>query len=282
MLLFVKILVEGRFMINFLMFGGFFLIFLGLPASVIVSIVFKVRKKKALIPAVCIPISLVVGLIFIVIGSNLYSQTDEYKESIAKKEQSELEQLKQENQNQEEYIKDLEKRLEYTEKEEDKPIESTVVEQEPTSESVIAQETSEEEEKPIESSEVVQVEEMQEPTYNFTYKDMTVKYLRHEVMVDSVDQTVLVVYYEFTNNSKENKTFDYAFSDTCFQNGVEVEHSYWHVNDESKNSGKEIKTGTTITVASSFVLGESRDDIELEITPFMRDKVLFEKTLELE
>lgn len=111
---------------------------------------------------------------------------------------------------------------------------------------------------------------------------MTVKYLKHEVVVDHVDQTVLVVYYEFTNNSDENKTFDYSFDDTCFQNGVEVEHSWWHVNDESKNSGKEIKTGTTITVASSFVLGESLDDIELEITPWIGDKLLFERTLVLE
>lgn len=116
----------------------------------------------------------------------------------------------------------------------------------------------------------------------FTYRDMVVKYLKHEIVVDDVDQTVLVVYYDFTNNSDKNKTFDYSFSDTCFQNGVEVEHSWWHVNDESHNSGKEIKPGTTITVASSFVLGESQDDIELEITPWVGSKVLFEKKLSLD
>lgn len=271
-------------MINFLMFGGIFLIFLGLPASIVTTIVFKVKKKKALIPATCIIASIFLGFIFICIGGYLYGQTDEYKENIAKKEQSELEQLKEETQNQEEYIKDLENRLEDAEKEEDNPVESTVVEQESTSESASIQETSEEEEKPIESSETVQEEEIQEPTYNFTYKDMTVKYLSHEIMVDSVDQTVLVIYYEFTNNSKENKTFDYSFSDTCFQNGIEVEHSYWHVNEESKNSGKEIKSGTTITVASSFVLGDSRDNVEIEITPWVSftDKVLLELELELE
>lgn len=121
-----------------------------------------------------------------------------------------------------------------------------------------------------------------EPKYEFTYEKMTVKYLNHEIMVDDVDQTVLVVYYEFTNNSGENQTFDYVFDDTCFQNGVEVEGSWWHANEESKNSEKEIKSGTTITVASSFVLGDSRDDVELEITPWLRDKVLFEMTLQLE
>lgn len=98
-------------MINILMFGGIFLIFLGFPASIIVGIVFKIKKKKALIPVICIPTSLVAGLIFIVIGSNLYSQTDEYKESIAKKEQSKLEQLKEEAKEQEKYIKELEKKI---------------------------------------------------------------------------------------------------------------------------------------------------------------------------
>lgn len=116
----------------------------------------------------------------------------------------------------------------------------------------------------------------------FTYRDMTVKYLKHEIVVDDMNQTVLVIYYDFTNNSDENKTFVYSFEDTCFQNGVEVESSWWHVNDESKNTEKEIKPGTTITVASSFVLEESRDDIELEITPWIGDKILFEKNLVLE
>lgn len=53
----------------------------------------------------------------------------------------------------------------------------------------------------------------------------------------------------------------------------------WHANDESKNSGKEIQKGVTITVSSSFVLGDSEDDVTLEITPFISDKKLLVKTL---
>lgn len=123
-----------------------------------------------------------------------------------------------------------------------------------------------------------------EPVTQFEYEGMTVKYLRHEVMTDSVGQKVLVVYYDFTNNSDENQTFDYAFSDKCFQNGVEVEPSYWHANEESKNSGKEIKPGTTLEVASSFVLGDCMDDVELEIEPWitLKENILFSINLELE
>lgn len=123
-----------------------------------------------------------------------------------------------------------------------------------------------------------------EPITQFEYEGMTVKYLRHEVMTDSIGQKVLVVYYDFTNNSDENQTFDYAFADKCFQNGVEVEHSYWHANDESKNSGKEIRPGTTLEVASSFVLGDCMDDVELEIEPWItwEENILFSMNLELE
>lgn len=135
-----------------------------------------------------------------------------------------------------------------------------------------------------EPTELPTPESTPEPVTQFEYEGMIVKYLRHEVMTDSIGQKVLVVYYDFTNNSDENQTFDYAFSDKCFQNGVEVERSYWHANEESKNSGKEIKPGTTLEVASSFVLGDCMDDVELEIEPWItwEENILFSMNLELE
>lgn len=208
------------------MLGGLLLLFIALPLSIIVTIVFAVKKKKILVPAVCIPVSFLVGILLLVIGvaTSLELDADTINEEV-----------------------------ERVESETDKKSDSDKKEK----------------------------KEKKKPTDEFTYRDMTVKYLRHEIVVDDIDQEVLVVYYEFTNNSEENKTFVYSFDDTCFQNGVEVESSWWHVNDESHNRDKEIKTGTTITVASAFVLGESRDDIELEITPWIGDKMLFEKTLKL-
>lgn len=118
-------------------------------------------------------------------------------------------------------------------------------------------------------------------TDEFAYGNMAVKYLKHEIVVDDIGQTVLIIYFEFTNNSGENQTFDYSFNCTCFQHGVEIDNSWWYANEECKNSDREIKSGTTITVASSFVLGDSRDDVELEITPFISDTVLLNRTLAL-
>lgn len=117
----------------------------------------------------------------------------------------------------------------------------------------------------------------------FEYKNMTVKYLNHQIQTDAANQECLIVYYEFTNNSDKTQTFDYCFDDKVFQNGVELESSYFHANDETKNSGKEIKPGVTITVASSFVLTENRSNVELEVSPFMSfdDKILMRVAMAL-
>ena len=48
----------------------------------------------------------------------------------------------------------------------------------------------------------------------FTYKNKTVKYLKHEVTENDFGEKVLVVYYDFTNNSDDNAVFDYSFDDT--------------------------------------------------------------------
>ena len=46
---------------------------------------------------------------------------------------------------------------------------------------------------------------------------------------------------------------------------MEVEKTFFHINDETENAGKEIKPGKTITVCSGFVLKDEKTDIELEI-----------------
>lgn len=95
--------------------------------------------------------------------------------------------------------------------------------------------------------------------------DCHIKYLRHEIVENMSGDKCVAVYYEFTNNSDEGKTFDYAVSDKAFQDGIELEISMFHVNDESKNSGAEIKPGVKIVVCSGFVLRNEDSDVELEI-----------------
>lgn len=80
---------------SLMMVLGFLLLFLGVPISVITTIVFAIKKRKVKIPAICIPVSLVLSFIFLMIGGLLYSNTDEYKESSAKREAEIAKQEKQ-------------------------------------------------------------------------------------------------------------------------------------------------------------------------------------------
>lgn len=124
--------------------------------------------------------------------------------------------------------------------------------------------------------------ETEEPTTEFTYGKMTVKYLRHEITENEMGEDVLIVYYEFTNNSNDNQAFIYSFADACFQNGVQLDDSFFHANEQTRNADREIQPGTTIEVASAFDIGDNRDTVTLEVEPwasFTSNKLL---TLELE
>lgn len=95
-----------------------------------------------------------------------------------------------------------------------------------------------------------------------------VTYEGHEVVQNMAGDLCVAVYYQFTNNTSENQEFDLTVSDKAFQNGVELEQSVFHVNDESKLSGMEILPMVSITVCSGFVLRDE-SDVELQIFPWI-------------
>lgn len=95
--------------------------------------------------------------------------------------------------------------------------------------------------------------------------DCHVKYIKHEIVENMAGEKCLAVYYEFTNNSDESKSFMLTITDKAFQDGVQLESSLFHVNDDSKTSDVEIKPGVTVTVCSGFVLRSEESDVELEV-----------------
>lgn len=92
-----------------------------------------------------------------------------------------------------------------------------------------------------------------------------VKYLRHEIVENMAGAKCVAVYYEFTNNSDDNKAFYVTIADKAFQDGVELESSLFHVSDESHDSSAEIRPGVTITVCEAYVLRNEESDVELEV-----------------
>lgn len=128
-----------------------------------------------------------------------------------------------------------------------------------------------------------EVEQPEKSDNEFTYKDLNVVYKDSKVEKDKSGDDCLVVYFDYTNNSDENEAFVYTFNVKAFQNGVELESSWFHVNDETKNDEKEIQPGTTITVATAFVLTDSRDLTTIQVEPLisLSEEILFEKEIAL-
>lgn len=115
-----------------------------------------------------------------------------------------------------------------------------------------------------------------------TNDDTTLKYLKHEVITDSSDREVVVVYFDFTNNSKDNEAFIYNYNVTCFQNGKELDYPLASFDiDEYNNAARELQTGANLTVARIYIL-EDKSDVDLEVTPWGSNKKLMKLTLKVE
>lgn len=115
-----------------------------------------------------------------------------------------------------------------------------------------------------------------------TYNNTEFKYIRHEV-INNNDKDILVVYFDFTNNSKDNTRAAYNYDVNCFQNGVELDFPLLKAVSEEDNIMKEIQPNTTITIAEAFVLSDkSNVDLEVEAHSSFSDKKLIKKTLILE
>lgn len=127
-----------------------------------------------------------------------------------------------------------------------------------------------------------QVSTTQQDTDTARYDDTTLKYLKHEIITDSNNREVVVVYFDFTNNSKDNEAFIYNYNVTCFQNGKELDYPLASFDvDEYNNAARELQTGTNITVARIYIL-EDKSDVNLEVTPWGSNKKLLNLTLKVE
>lgn len=122
----------------------------------------------------------------------------------------------------------------------------------------------------------------QQDTDTATNDDTTLKYLKHEVITDSNDREVVVVYFDFTNNSKDNEAFIYNYNVTCFQNGKELDYPLASFDvDEYNNAARELQTGANLTVARIYIL-EDKSDVDLEVTAWGSSKKLMKLTLKVE
>lgn len=132
------------------------------------------------------------------------------------------------------------------------------------------------------SSNIVQSNRNSVSDNSFEYMDINVKFLESKIEYDSIDRENLVLYFQFTNNSKENQAFCYNFIVSAFQNGVALDDSYFYTDSEaSRNYEREIQPGTSIIVSYNYQIKDKTTPIQIEITPFSvwTDRKLLEFTV---
>lgn len=90
---------------------------------------------------------------------------------------------------------------------------------------------------------------------------------------------IAIIKYTFTNNSKEAASFNVAFSDSAYQDGIEMEHCYFmddSANYSADNQSKKIKPDASIEVEVAYTLNDTTTDIQVEVEEFIsfNDKVI--------
>lgn len=79
----------------------------------------------------------------------------------------------------------------------------------------------------------------------------------------------VLITYEFTNNSKEAKSFDIALSDEAYQDGIGLETSFIDGNADEIGLDVKIKPGTSKDVSKVYILRDETTPIDIEITEFI-------------
>ena len=80
---------------------------------------------------------------------------------------------------------------------------------------------------------------------------------------------VIIVKYEFTNNSDDSKCFSWSIDANAYQDGVELMECYLvddSANYSSDNQLKEIKKGITLSVEVAYELENETSDVEVEVS----------------
>lgn len=83
---------------------------------------------------------------------------------------------------------------------------------------------------------------------------------------------IIVVTYDFTNNSNDNHTFLVSISDKAFQNGIRIKRARLvDIVEPAKFNGAntEIQPGATITIREAYKLLDTTSPVTIEIRGFM-------------
>lgn len=103
--------------------------------------------------------------------------------------------------------------------------------------------------------------------------DYVVTLSDYKIVQDYDGNDVLIVTYDYTNNSSEPTAFDIAFITHAYQNGVEVEKCYmsYSIEDDYDSSlqSANIQPGVTSSVQEAYYVTDMSTPIQLEVGLFL-------------
>lgn len=113
--------------------------------------------------------------------------------------------------------------------------------------------------------------------YEATYKGA-------EITEDADGKPALVCNFTFANNGKEAESFNWAFTETGYQQGVELDYAVVWKDENSydtvdENASTKIQPGKTIDVSIAHKLSSTSDPVTLEFEDFWTD---YKKTIEVD
>lgn len=105
-----------------------------------------------------------------------------------------------------------------------------------------------------------------------TENGLVIKYVSAEIVHKTKNEPILLVTYEFTNNSDEAASWIWDLRSKVFQNGIECGGYVNHDNINTQMQENEIKPGTTITIIEGYPLYDVENPITIEVSELFDDE----------
>ena len=99
---------------------------------------------------------------------------------------------------------------------------------------------------------------------------------------DYEDKDVLIIKYDFTNNSDEATSFTFACQDTVFQDGIECDSTVIGCDDiDSQAQLNDIQPGKTYTVTVGYHISDMSKPVDVVVTDLFGKETLLEESIDL-
>lgn len=129
------------------------------------------------------------------------------------------------------------------------------------------------------------VEGVGKTTANSNLGDYKVEIKSARMTKDYSGDDVIVITYNFTNNSKKDSAFFTAFEDKVYQEGIGLNGAYILKEGDpysADNQTKNIKTGTSLDVDVAYTLNDKTTDVDVEVGEFFSfNDTLVKKTFKI-